>query len=244
MVSACSYTIFIWRTRSKTLLVPNPHARLDGGNDVWLNYVTVPLDVTQDNLCTCGLSLLDHVDDVLSRSCREESAKLGLWEVRVMTSFDLGWDLLDKSDEFVGYTALDDNTFRGHARLSREEECTRYDSTRGIFEICVFENLQRLLVNLDSGERLRITTYHHGRFACELKDAGFEVFGGFLGNNLSDTFATTELHRVQRTCARCEIYKPTLILRTKGLAIISAVSVGASLRSTDIKFSTPAGKPA
>ena len=89
-----------------------------------LNNVTLPLAVAKNDLSTFTLSFFDHSDDVVGRGSSEKGTQLNFGEVSEISGLDGRHSLLDERDEFFRSAALNDDTLRRHASLSREEDGT------------------------------------------------------------------------------------------------------------------------
>jgi hypothetical protein len=77
-------------------------------------------------------------------------------------------------------------------------------------------------------------THHGGRLSAQLEDGGLKILGCFSGDYAAHAVAPSELQFQLELQREKERERLTFILRTRGCAIISAVSFGELSRDMDM----------
>ena len=124
-------------TRTETLSVPKPSARLSSQDDVRLYEGTIVLEVAVEKLRTTGNRFFNHADDILSRARIEDKAQLRSRIHGLISSPNFDGQSFDLLDELLGGSALYDYPFCSDAGLAAVNKRSGYDATGGCIDVCI-----------------------------------------------------------------------------------------------------------
>lgn len=126
-------------TRCKGLFAPYTHICGDVGHYMRLYNATVALLVPDENLRTTADSILEHVNEALCGSFREERRE----DLARTARFHVAEVLFQGFGQSGRNAALDDHPLSRHTYLTGVHQCRRCDGSCSSLDIRVFQNLPR-----------------------------------------------------------------------------------------------------